>query len=241
MRSMVVVLAFLLLLLQGGAWAAELQPFSASYTADASQMPIGGSASRSLVKDENGLWQLEFSASMLIASINESSQFRLQNGQPVPLNYDFNRSALGKTRETRLSFDWTKKQISGSHRGKSVALSLVKGVLDKSTYQIALQQDVAAGKKTMSYPIIDGDEIETLSFRVLGEEQVKTEVGSIAAIKVERVREEGENSRQTRLWFAKNWDFLLVRLEQVEKDGKAYQIMLKQGRVGERAVKGGEI
>jgi len=218
--------------------AAGLKPFSASYTADASQMPIGGSASRSLVKDENGLWRLEFSASMLIASLNESSQFRLQNGQPIPLSYYLNRSALGKSRETRLSFDWTKKQISGSHRGKSVVLSLVKGVLDKSTYQIALQQDVAAGKKTMSYPIIDGDEIEILSFRVLGEEQVKTEVGQIAAIKVERVREEGQNGRQTRLWFAKNWDFLLVRLEQVEKDGKAYQIMLKQGTLGERAVKG---
>jgi len=114
----------------------------------------------------------------------------------------------------------------------------VKGVLDKSTYQVALQQDVAAGKKTMSYPIVDGDEIETLQFRVLGEEQVKTEVGQIAAIKVERVREEDQNGRQTRLWFAKDWDFLLVRLEQVEKDGKAYQIMLKQGRVGERTVKG---
>jgi len=231
-------LVFTVLLLPAVVQAAELKPFSASYTADASQMPIGGSASRSLVKDENGLWRLEFSASMLIASINESSHFRLQNGQPIPLDYYLNRSALGKTRETQLSFDWTKKQISGSYRGKPVALSLVKGVLDKSTYQIALQQDVAAGKKTMSYPIVDGDEIETLHFRVLGEEPVKTEVGQIAAIKVERVREEGQNGRQTRLWFAKDWDFLLVRLEQVEKDGKAYQIMLKQGRVGERTVKG---
>jgi len=220
------------------AQADELKAFDASYTADASQMPLGGSAKRSLVKEEGGLWRLAFSASMLIASLNEGSLFRLQDGQPVPINYFFNRNALGKARETRLNFDWANQQITGSYRNKAVNLPLSDGILDKSTYQIALQADVAAGKQTMSYPIVDGNEIETLSFRVAGEEVVKTEAGSIAAIKVERVREADKNARQTRLWFAKDWDFLLVRLEQVEKDGKAYQIMLKQGTVGGRTVKG---
>jgi len=237
MRSLILI-ALIVLGLSGGVLAAELKPFSASYTADASQMPIGGSANRSLEQGKEGSWQLEFSASMLVASINESSQFRLQKGQLQPLNYYLNRSTLGKTRETILSFDWAKKQISGSHRSKPVALPLSEGLLDKSTYQVALQRDVAAGKKNMSYQIIDGDEVEILNFQVLGEEIVKTEAGKIAAIKVERVREADKSARQTRLWFAKDWDFLLVRLEQVEKDGKSYQIMLKQGTVAGRTVKG---
>jgi len=237
MRILIPII-FIVLGLSGLVQAAPLQPFSASYTADSSQMPIGGNASRSLAQRQDGTWQLEFSASMLVASINESSQFRLQNGQLQPLNYYLNRSALGKGRETILSFDWAKKQISGSYRNKPVALPLSEGLLDKSTYQVALQQDVAAGKKSMSYSIIDGDEVEILNFQVLGEEVVKTEAGNIAAIKVERVREANKNSRQTRLWFAKDWDFLLVRLEQVEKDGKSYQIMLKQGTVAGRTVKG---
>jgi len=222
----------------GTAQAVPLQPFSASYTADSSQMPIGGSATRSLSQQGDGSWRLEFTASMLIASLTENSQFHLQDGQLRPLDYYIKRNALGKTRETRLSFDWTGQQISGSHRGKPVAIALSEGVLDKSTYQVALQRDVAAGKKNMNYPIVDGDEIEILNFRVLGEETVKTEVGQFSAIKVERVREEGKDGRQTRLWFARDWGFLLVRLEQVEKDGKSYQIMLKQGTVAGRTVKG---
>jgi len=40
------------------------------------------------------------------------------------------------------------------------------------------------------------------------------------------------------LWFAKDWNYLLVRLHQVEKDGKEYQIMLKDGQVDGRTVKG---
>ena len=62
--------------------------------------------------------------------------------------------------------------------------------------------------------------------------------GLIDAIKVERVRDPTKSARKTVLWFAKDWDFLLVRLHQVEKDGKEYQIMLKEGEVNGRKVVG---
>ena len=90
----------------------------------------------------------------------------------------------------------------------------------------------------MSYQVVDGDEIETYDFRVLGEEKVGTRVGQVDAIKVERVRDPTQSKRQTILWFAKDWDYLLVRLHQVEKDGKEYQIMLQDGSVNGQPVKG---
>ncbi|MNQ74052.1 hypothetical protein D3C85_888010 [compost metagenome] len=86
--------------------------------------------------------------------------------------------------------------------------------------------------------MLDGDEIETYDFRVLGEERVNTKAGVVDAIKVERVRDPTQSSRKTVLWFAKDWDFLLVRLHQVEKDGKEYQIMLKEGEVNGKQVQG---
>jgi hypothetical protein len=90
----------------------------------------------------------------------------------------------------------------------------------------------------MSYQVVDGDEVETYDFRVLGEEVVRTKAGLIDAIKVERVRDPTQSSRKTILWFAKDWEFLLVRLHQVEKDGKEYQIMLKEGSVDGKTVEG---
>ncbi len=90
----------------------------------------------------------------------------------------------------------------------------------------------------MSYQVLDGDEVETYDFRVLGEETVETKAGRLDAVKVERVRDPTQSKRETLLWFAKDWDFLLVQLYQVEKDGKAYQIMLQEGTVNGRTVEG---
>ena len=128
----------------------------------------------------------------------------------------------------------------GSDRGDQVRVPLNRGLVDKSTYQLVLQHDVAAGKKSMSYQVIDGDEVETYDFRVLGEEKVETKAGTVDAIKVERVRDPTQSNRKTTLWFAKDWGYLLVRLNQVEKDGKEYQIMLKDGTVDGRKVEGAQ-
>ena len=117
-------------------------------------------------------------------------------------------------------------------------LPLNRGQLDKSTYQLVLQHDVAVGKKSMSYQVIEGTDTDTYDFRVLGEEKVATQAGQIDAIKVERVRDPTKSNRKTVLWFAKDWDYLLVRLYQQETDGKEYQIMLKDGTVDGRQVKG---
>jgi len=231
-------LLFALALFSLPALANELKPFSASYTADWKQVPISGTAERNLQRLDDGRWQLSFEASMLVASVSEQSTFRLENNAFLPLTYRYERSGLGKGKEVEQDFDWSAKQVLGNDRGTAVRLPLNLGLQDKSTYQLALQSDVAAGKKSMSYQVVDGDEIETYDFRVLGEEAVRTKAGLIDAIKVERVRDPTQSARKTVLWFAKDWGHLLVRLHQVEKDGKEYQIMLKDGTVEGKPVEG---
>lgn len=218
--------------------ALALEPFSAHYTADWQQVPVSGSAERHLQKNADGSWTLQFKASMLVAGLSEESRFRLDKQRFVPLSYRFERSGLGKSKSIAHDFDWQAKLVTGHDRDHPVKLVLKSGLLDKSTYQLALQEDIAAGKKSLSYQVLDGDEIETYDFRVLGSETVQTEAGQVEAIKVERVRDPTQSSRKTVLWFARDWGHLLVRLHQVEKDGKEYQIMLKQGMVDGRAVKG---
>lgn len=216
----------------------ELQPFSASYTADFKQVPVSGSAERSLVQQQDDTWKLRFKASMLVASLTEDSTFRVTNNSLQPLTYQYRRSGLGKSKEIEHDFDWSSRQVLGSERGKPLRVPLNRGLLDKSTYQLALQYDVADGKTSMSYQVLDGDDVETYDFRVLGEEAVRTRAGVVDALKVERVRDPTKSRRKTTMWFAKDWNYLLVRLHQVETDGKEYQIMLKSGEVNGRTVKG---
>lgn len=218
--------------------AADLKPFSASYTADWKQLPMSGTAERSLKETGSGVWTLSFKASMMIASLSEVSTLSVDKDVLLPKTYKFERSGLGKAKKVDLDFDWSSKKVTGTDRGDAVNLPLNRGILDKSTYQLALQHDVAAGKKSMSYQVVDGDEVDTYDFRVLGPEIVETKAGKVEAIKVERVRDPTQSKRITVLWFAKDWDYLLVRLQQVETDGKEYNIMLLDGSVDGKAVKG---
>ncbi|MDB6143004.1 MAG: isoprenoid biosynthesis protein [Pseudomonas sp.] len=219
--------------------AADLQPYSASYTADWKQLPMsGGTAERSLVKGDNGVWTLSFKASMMIANLSEVSTLKVDKQALLPQTYAFERGGLGKSKKVDMTFDWASKMVTGTDRDKPFNVPLNTGMLDKSTYQLALQNDVAAGKKSMSYQVVDGGDVDTYDFRVLGTEKVTTKAGQIDAIKVERVRDPTQSKRITVLWFAKDWDYLLVRLQQVENDGKEYNIMLQDGTVNGRSVKG---
>ncbi|MGJ7549924.1 DUF3108 domain-containing protein [Pseudomonas alloputida] len=233
-RALLLALAVLALPLQ----AADLKPFSASYTADWKQLPMSGTAERSLVKNANGTWDLNFKASMMIASLTEQSTLRMDNDTLLPQKYHFERGGLGKAKTVDLTFDWNAKKITGTDRKDPINLPLNRGVLDKSSYQLALQHDVAAGKKSMTYQVVDGDEIDNYDFRVLGTEKIATKTGQVEAVKVERVRAPAQNKRVTELWFAKDWDYLLVQLRQVETDGKEYVIVLQDGTVDGKTVKG---
>ena len=174
----------------------------------------------------------------LVAELTERSVFHLNGQQIQPDQYRFKRGGLGKSKEISHDFDWANKQVTGSDRGEAVKLTLKSGLQDKSSYQLALRNDVADGKKSMSYQVVDGDEIDVYDFRVLGEEKVRTKAGLLDAIKVERVRDPTKSGRTTVLWFAKDWSYLLVRLHQKEEDGKEYQIMLKEAEVDGKPVQG---
>lgn len=238
MRSRSALLLMTLATLALPTQALELKPFSVSYTADWTSVPVSGTANRSLALQNDGAWKLDFNASMLVTNFTEYSRFRWEGNKLRPLNYELKRTGLGRGKHVEHNFDWTTKQVTGVDGNDPVKLPLTPGVLDKSSYQVALQEDVAAGKHSMSYQVLDGDEIETYDFRVLGEEKVQTKVGQVDAIKVERVRDPTQSKRQTILWFAKSWDYLLVRLRQVEKDGKEYQIVLEQGTLAGQPIKG---
>ena len=82
MRALLLVALALLGL---NAQAFELQPYSASYTADWKQVPISGTAERSLKPLGDGRWELNFEAAMLVASLSEVSTFRVENDTLLPL------------------------------------------------------------------------------------------------------------------------------------------------------------
>ncbi|SDT08007.1 Protein of unknown function [Halopseudomonas sabulinigri] len=217
--------------------AAPLVPFSASYAADMKRIPVNGEALHSLEANADGTWNLSFTASMFVAKLVEQSTLRQQDGVIQPLSYHYERKGLGSGKEIQQRFDWDNGLVSGTYKEEAFELPTEPNLLDKTTYQLALQQDLMAGKTDMHYRVVDGDEIEDYHFHVVGEDRVTTRVGQFDAVEVERVREP-DAKRETTLWFAKDWNYLLVRLSQIETDGQHYQIMLKEATVDGQNVVG---
>ena len=217
--------------------ATELKPFNASYSANWKALPFSGKAERSLKRSGDN-WQLRFHASAVVASITETSTFTYADQNIIPLHYNLKRSGLGKSKNTQQEYDYTSQQLSLHQLKKPVvAAKIVPNAMDQYSAQLALQLDVSRGQQQMSYLVQEGNKIEEYRFQVLGEEIIQTAAGKLRATRVERVRE-GNKKRKTHLWFANDWDFLLVQLLQVESDGKEYVINLKQGTVDGKKVRG---
>ena len=204
--------------------AAELTPFRAVYV---SEFNLGLSFSGELVRQlqrDNGQWQLSQVVDVTGASLSESSRFTQDSRGIVPLSYNFKRKVAFSKKKQSLSFDWGNNSAT-TRKGGQVAL--VAGTQDKLSYQLALSQDLKAGKRSqLCYPVLKKSSVEQLCFKLLGEEQVDTAMGSYTALKLKLER--GENAkRSTHIWYAPSLDYRIVKLHQVEPDGKAYAISLK--------------
>ncbi|RML81194.1 hypothetical protein APX70_00609, partial [Pseudomonas syringae pv. maculicola] len=80
-------------------------------------MPMSGTAERSLQAGANGIWTLNFKASMMIASLTEVSTLKVDKETLLPQTYSFERSGLGKSKKVDLAFDWNTKFVTGTDRG----------------------------------------------------------------------------------------------------------------------------
>ena len=218
--------------------AADLpQNFTATYKAK--YRGIGITATRSLETLADGSQKFTFSADSFIANLKETSQFHWNdNDHIIPEHYTYTRGGLGRDRKAVLNFDWSKNQVKNDVQGKPWNMSIPDLALDKLSYQLQLRTDLINGKELGEYQIADGGKLKQYGFEVLGEEELKTPAGRFQVVKVKRLREQ-DDERQTVIWFAKNWDYMVVRLQQ-EEDDKSYEIDLVSATLNGKKVKGGE-
>lgn len=206
-----------------------LKPTSATYTASLDKgIAISGSATRSLEPQKDGTWILRSKVDSFIVDIRESLHFRWQDNQVIPLTYRYRLSGfLIRDRENSLDYDWDKARVSGTMRGKSFTIDLSKGDLDPLGYQLQLRQDLSAGKTDMIYQVTGKGGFDEAKFSVIGEQKLKTNLGTLDTIKATKVRAP-DSKRETLMWFAPARDYLLVKLVQVEPDGTRYELNIQK-------------
>ena len=107
------------------------------------------------------------------------------------------------------------------------------GVLDKLLYQYQMRADLKYARThnqpwpNLSYQIADGGKLKKYEFEILNEEAVKTGMGNISTLKITRKRR-GNDGRSTLFWLALNYDFMLVRFQQIKDDGSGFELLLDE-------------
>jgi hypothetical protein len=222
---------------------AEPTPFRAIYTAEYAGIPVFVEGIRELTKLNDKEYILTNSVDSWLGSITEKSNFTWHAGdQLIPQEYRYRRRGMGRKRDAILKFDWSKHQVLNDVQSKPWKMTIPDGSMDKLGYQVKMRADLqqhysqSTEKPNLSYLIADGGRVKTYNFELLGEEDIDTPVGRLSTIKVARLRK--NDKRSTIFWLAKDWQFLLVRLEQTDSGNSSLNLFLKKATVNGTVVKG---
>ncbi|MES3008196.1 MAG: DUF3108 domain-containing protein [Pseudomonadota bacterium] len=194
-----------------------LKTYEARY--EASAMGLSATAYRTLKIVEGEVYQLQNSLTLTllgatVGSVTETSEFLWQASDLTPLQYSYEQTGISDRHES-IDFDWTGSLAQSTLNDESWSLPLQPGIMDKLSYSTRLGRDISErGLTEVSYNIVDGEEIDVHVYRIAAEEVLSTPAGNLNTVRIERIRREG-SSRSTTVWLAKDWDYLLVRLEQI--------------------------
>lgn len=174
-------LALLLLVLcapLAAAEAATLQPFKATYTIrwggltagtgelELERMPDGRWAYSSRLRGR-GLGRLALPASQVSRSI-----FRIVDDRLVP------ESFVSEEHDQQLTFDWAGQRVTGSVKGRPVDLPAQPGLLDTLSAQVAMMQELIAGRTPSRFVVVDEDRIKDYLYAVEGSEVLESAAGT---------------------------------------------------------------
>lgn len=206
------------------------RPFVASFSVARGIMTLGElNLSLSLDGDGQYTYHAHTQPGMLaswfsVDEITEESRGRMNAETLTPENYLY-RASPDTEENTRIRFDWKSAKAYTTSSGVTWAQVITPGVQDRLSQQLALRLHLAQGKRTVEYQVADGGKLKRYRFQVVDEEPVKTPVGELPCLKVERSKE-GRPADYI-IWFAPALEYLPVKIER-RKSGKRYRMVLEK-------------
>lgn len=158
----------------------------------------------------------------------EVSQLRWTGEQLELVDYSMRQKAAFKTREQTLRFDPTSGTVDSRRKdkGDGARYPAPAGVIDRHGTTAAIMVALAAGERgNLSFQVAERRGVETQPYRVAAAVRLRTAIGTERAIRVERVREAGDD-RITKLWFARERGWLPLRIKQYEEDGETIDMRI---------------
>ena len=158
--------------------------------------------------------------------INETSTLRLLEGRVAPLTYKEDNGTKHEDSDVELSFDWSKRRVTGTAAGKSVDQPLEPGTQDPLSVQIELMRDLIAGQAPTTFLLFDKTEATLYHYTRETEQHIDTPLGLLNTV-IYRSDRPGSD-RVLRLWLAPSLGYLPVQAERRRKDKVEIELHIRE-------------
>jgi hypothetical protein len=208
-----------------------IKPYDLEYVVDIGGMKV--KASHQLLK-QGTQYRVKTTAKNFLGTIREQGDFEVsKTGKIVPLKYTEQQKMMMGNRSESQNFDWSSKSLSYSVDGSSGEMDILPGYFDRLSLTEQLRIDIASGSKKIVYTIIRKGKKKQYQYQVIGNQILKTDQGSYNSLVIERLS--GNSAKKTKIWFAVDWDYAILKLETYEKNSKKTMV-LNQGKLNGNSI-----
>lgn len=140
------------------------------------------------------------------------------NEAPLPQRYTYRQDEEDR-RSIDAWFNWDDNEIKIKKRGEEVVEEFNDPILDRLSVTLAIMEQLRTGFTRAELKVFDNGRIKTVVFDNEAIETAKTRLGTTDVIRVRSYNKEGDRRRETITWFAPEFDYVPVKIEQ-RKRGK---------------------
>lgn len=212
-----------------GACAPTLQPYQAEYTTTARGMTV--TLERELKTDGEGGYTLTNGGKLLVVGFHEVAVFAVDDAQVKPRSYIYQGTGL-INRRREVHFTPGADTVRSLYKEEWYELPYTEGTLDRMSQQEQLRLHLMSKddpRQNISVRIADGKRVKDYELVYVSDEVLETPLGPVNALHFERLHDDPD--RESDIWFAPEWDYLMVKTVHIEDD-KPVEVLLSDARIG---------
>jgi len=141
----------------------------------------------------------------------QMSEMRIEDGRVIPQHYVDEDGTDKKDKDTDVRFDWTANRVTGMAENRKVDDELRPGTQDILSLQIAMMQELRAGRTPTKFVLLDREEIKDFDYIADGAEQLQTPFGTFETKIFRSKRPDSERSMV--YWCAPELGWLPLKVE----------------------------
>tara|TARA_B100001778_G_scaffold334892_1_gene348643 strand:- start:2641 stop:3354 length:714 start_codon:yes stop_codon:yes gene_type:complete len=154
----------------------------------------------------------------------ETSVFKKHGDKVDPVSYIFSRKKRDKEDVIKTFFNLNENYAYSLTNGKKTEHMDLEYSLDRLSVQIDYQNSMRNGVFEKAYNIIDKGRLRKYIYTIYSNEVIDSILGKVNAIVIKRSIE--NNKRSTLTWYAIDYDFIPIKIEQYRKNSVQFTVIL---------------